>query len=196
MMDIKYLSVVALLLVSSIVSSDEWKLEKQKDNISIYTRKTKFNLKEFKAITTYNSKLEKVKNELSDVKNMNLWYDMITKVEVLKQISETEAIYKIYFDFPAITSDRYSIIQGTLSADENSVTVKTKYVDYPHTKEKDRVLITNIYSEWKVKKNGNLLDVEHIGFMDPSGSIPQWLINTNVVDSPLKTIKNLKKRVE
>ena len=76
------------------------------------------------------------------------------------------------------------------------VKVKTKYVDFPHTKETDRVLITNIYSEWTVTKNGNKLDVEHIGFMDPAGSIPQWMVNTNVVDSPMKTIKNLKRRVE
>lgn len=174
----------------------EWKLEKQKDNISIYTRKTTTNLKEFKAVTTYKTSLEKIKNELSNVQNMNTWYDMITKVEVLKQISKTEAIYKIYFDFPPITSDRYSIINGNLTFENNILKVKTKYVEFPHVKEKDRVLITNIYSEWTIKKEGDLLAVEHIGFMDPSGSIPQWLINSNVVDSPMRTIKNLKKRVE
>ena len=192
----KFILSISLLFLLSNENLSEWKLEKQKDNITIYTRKTKFNLKEFRAVTSYNSTLDKVKNELSDVKNMNLWYDMITKVEVLKQISKTEAIYKIYFDFPAITSDRYSIIQGNLTHDDNTVKVKTKYVDFPHTKETDRVLITNIYSEWSVTKNGNKLDVEHIGFMDPAGSIPQWMVNTNVVDSPMKTIKNLKRRVE
>ena len=58
---------------------------------------------------------------------------------------------------------------------------------------KENIAKKEKYDFESITKNGNKLDVEHIGFMDPAGSIPQWMVNTNVVDSPMKTIKNLKR---
>jgi hypothetical protein len=192
----KFIVSILIITLLSFTMSNQWELQKEKNGMKVYTRMTQYKLKEFKINTTLNTSLERLKAELMDVKNMYQWYDMIEQVDILKQISESEAIYKIHFDFPAITSDRYSVVHATITSDDKSIKVRTKFIEYPHSPEKSKVKISNIYSEWNVKKNGQKLDVEHIGFLDPAGSIPQWLINQNVIDSPMKTLTNLKKRVE
>lgn len=186
-----------LLLFTS--TSHEWVLAKQKNGISIYTKQADHKkLKEFRAETVLNCSIDKMEAILKDLNSMNQWYDMIEKIEVLKTISNTEAIYKIYFDFPIVTSDRYSVLHASIVKNaDNSLTATTKFDAMIHHPEKNRVFIKDIRSSWIVSPIDNhKVKVEHSGFMDPAGSIPQWLINQNIVDSPMKTLSNLKKIAE
>ncbi|MEI6900694.1 MAG: hypothetical protein WCL00_12515, partial [Bacteroidota bacterium] len=62
---------------------------------------------------------------------------------------------------------------------------------------KDIVRIRDYRQSWTITpagKNSSRAVLE--GFVDPAGSIPDWLINMLIVDSPFKIINGVKVRVE
>ncbi|MBK8698807.1 MAG: hypothetical protein IPN29_04420 [Saprospiraceae bacterium] len=192
------LSLAAAFILLSFHSGNEpWVLSKEKNGITVHTRKKEGeNLKEFKATSTFNCTKEKLEKEFMNVRQMHLWYDMVEKVELLKEISPTEAVYKIYFDFPSLAGDRYSTIKAVIKKETGTgdLLVDTKYFPITHKPEEDRVFVTKIESHWRVSGRDGQLQVEHSAFMDPSGSIPQWIINATLTDGPIKTLTNLRKR--
>jgi len=47
-----------------------------------------------------------------------------------------------------------------------------------------------------VNAGNNQTYIKHIAHMDPSGNVPAWIANSKVVDTPLKTLKNLRTLLE
>jgi hypothetical protein len=189
-----------ILMSALFITSDiNWELTKEKNGIKVYTRKkTGHDFKEFKAVTVFRCTKDKIQAEFVNIEAMSQWYDMVEKVELLKKVSESEAIYKLYFDFPSFTTDRYSTVKAGLTRDKvtGDISVYSKYIEVQHKKEADRILIKNIETSWKIKGPDNNLSIEHQGYLDPSGSIPMWIFNSGLSDGPYKTLMNLKKRVE
>ncbi len=187
-----------VVITTLIFAEAKWDLAVDKNGIKIYTRKLEgHGFKEFKALTTIKTTKAKMKAEFMDISSMSQWYYAVEKVELLKKNSETEAIYKIYFDFPVIT-DRYSTIIANISSDKTTgdITVTTNYYAIKHKPEPSRVMVTNMASSWNITGKDNALAVEHRAHLDPSGSVPMWIFNTGVTDGPYETLVNLKKRLE
>ncbi len=190
---------IFLLSTLFFFGNNAWELSKDKNGIKVYTRKkTGYSFKEFKAVSQYQCTKDKIQAEFLDIEAMSQWYDMVEKVELLKKVSDSEAIYKIYFNFPSPTTDRYSTIKAGLTRDKatGDINVYSKYIEIDHKREPNRVLITNMQTSWSIKGPDNNLSIEHIGYLDPAGSIPMWMFNSGLSDGPYRTLLNLKKRVE
>lgn len=174
----------------------EWSFAKEKNGIKVYTRlKEGQKLKELKAVATYNCTKNALYTTFIDIQHMNDWYDMVEKVVLLKQISATEGVYKIFFDFPSLAGDRYSTIKASIRKESNGdLRVESKFYAIEHIAEEDYVYVKNIESAWKISGKDGKLSVEHTAFMDPSGSIPNWIINATLTDGPINTLTNLKKK--
>jgi hypothetical protein len=188
-----------LMPVLCLTTLHQWELAKDKNGIKVYTRKKDgYTFKEFKATTTFKTTKDKMEAEFLNIKGMSLWYDMIEKVELIKKISNNEAIYKLYFDFPSPTTDRYAVVKASLTKDVKTgdILVNSKYHAIKHNPEPDRIQVTNIESKWVIKGSDFALNIEHSGHLDPAGNIPLWMFNSGLSDGPYRTIMNLKKRVE
>ena len=59
------------------------------------------------------------------------------------------------------------------------------------------ILVTECGGFWKIKdlKNGKLV-IAHQFYADPGGVVPAWIINKRTIDSPIKTIKTLRKLIK
>ena len=69
----------------------------------------------------------------------------LKKVQLLKQVSPTEGIYKIYFDFPSLAGDRYSTIKASIRRETNGdIRVETKFNAIEHTAEEDYVYVKTL----------------------------------------------------
>jgi hypothetical protein len=192
------LSLLTYLFFITSHSLSDWILAKSKGDISVFTRTRKGEKKllEFKAVTTMPFSKKQIEKEFVDISNMNKWYDMVSEVKLLKKISNTDAIYSIVFDFP-IVSNRYAIVRATLSYDpEGNLVVTSKSTSLPHTPIANCIYTSNLESSWLFSGDDFKLNVEHKGFMDPAGIIPQWLVNSSITDGPIKSIINLKKRLQ
>ena len=64
----------------------EWKLAKQGDSISIYTRKSdNSNLKMFKVFSNFNTSIEHMVAVLQDVDNFNKWTENLKHTQLLEK---------------------------------------------------------------------------------------------------------------
>jgi hypothetical protein len=174
------------------IQSTEWELQKSKDNIKVYTRtfNSANSIKEFKAVTTSKSTKKNIESVLLEVEKMPEWYDKIKEIKILKKLSPTSAIYRITFDFPVV-NDRYTTLKASLKYDQqNNLIVQSKYEPYPHTPVPSAVFVTEVESKWVISGQDNALRIEHTGYMNPSGSIPEWAVNSSLVDGPIRTLQN------
>jgi hypothetical protein len=189
------LYIFSLVSTTLLFSQKDWKRVVDKDNIKVWTKTyDKDGIKQFKAETVYNENINTVVAALMDVEYSNNWYDMVEKVTILKRYSDTDAIYRIDFDFPALVSDRYTTVRASIKRDEatGNYIVKTKYERYDIPSDDSRVYVNKLESEWTISKiDENSTKVYHAAFMDPNGSIPAWMVNTSVTSGPVKTLKGL-----
>lgn len=189
--------ILLLLIPTCVLSQKDWTRAVDNNGIKIWTKTyNERGIKQFKAETTYNANIQTVVAALMDVEGSSKWYDMVSKVTVLKRFSKTEAIYRIDFNFPAFTTDRYSTVKASIRKDEatGDYLVKTKYEPYKIEADKSKVFVDNIESEWRITAiDDQHTKVYHAAFMDPNGSIPVWMINTSVTSGPVSTLTELKK---
>jgi hypothetical protein len=59
------------------------------------------------------------------------------------------------------------------------------------------VRIKNYWQRWTIEPTGK--DMVHVvleGYVDPAGSVPDWIYNMVITDTPLKIIRGIKQRLE
>ncbi len=199
---LKYLAIVTcfLSLLSTIAAQKDWKIASDKDNITLWTKDfPNSEIKQFKLKTIIKADFDKAYSVLKDVERMNLWYDRVSSVTLLKRISPNEGIYLLEYGLPFPFENRVATIRGVIdyNKDKGKITVNTSYHPFEVPKNKSEMLqIKTIGSTWEVTKlpNGQI-EIIHSGHMNPGGNIPNWLINDGVTSGPIKTIKAFKKRL-
>lgn len=178
-----------------------WTLHKKGDSYTIWLKDVpNEKVKQFKLEATIEGSFTSMYNILKDVEKMNLWYDKVKSVKLLKKLDENEAYYLLEYDLPFPFEDRIATIRGRMdySTESGTIHVMTKYQPYDIPKDKQNYLtITKIQSSWDIKKmSDNTLKIIHMGYMDPEGNIPTWVVNDAVTSGPLKTLEALKKRLK
>lgn len=197
---LKYLVIFTcfLSLLSTTTAQKDWKISSDKDNITLWTKDfPNSEIKQFKLKTVIKADFDKAYNVLNGVERMNLWYDRVSSVTLLKRISPNEGIYLLEYGLPFPFENRIATIRGTIDNNNDKITVNTSYHPFDVPKNKSEMLqIKTIGSSWEVTKlpNGQI-EIIHSGHMNPGGNIPNWLINDGVTSGPLKTIKAFKKRL-
>lgn len=178
-------------------AQSEWKLHSTENNTKLWVKTLdETGLKEFKIQSVIKGSLESAYLLLRDVENMNLWYDKVKSVQLLKRINDHEAIYFLEYDIPFPFSNRISTIRGKITYNKNEKTIDITTDFHPYAvplDKQDLLLITKIAGSWKIKQleNGNL-HIQHTGYMNPGGNLPIWLVNEGITSGPFKTLKGFK----
>jgi hypothetical protein len=192
-------TIILLALWSfTFTNNNPWILSNDKEDVKVYTRiKDGSSIKEFRAVTTFSCTKEELEKELKNLTAMSTWSDMVNQVQVLKQISQDEAIYKVSFDLPPIVKDRYTTMRATIKRTLNGhIEVQSFYYEFPHQKEPNKIFVKNIESKWLITGSDGNLQVQYEAYMDPGGSLPSWLINYSITDGPIKTLSSLRKKLQ
>jgi len=197
---ILYLSVIFILYSSEFYSqtteTDGWKLAKDKQGIKIYTRSLEGSkLKEFKAYTELNTSIEILAEVLMDVEHYTDWTENIKHSKLLKEISDKEIIIYSELKVPWPFDNRDAVYLDIFQWDASKRTLYVRIESLPEYLEENRGIVRIPYAKgyWKVEKTGNnKLKITIQMIVDPGGSIPAWLVNAFVVDSPFETLKGLK----
>ena len=182
------------------IPGDNWILEKDKDNIKIWTRDTETSkIKSFKAITTFNVSVAQLAAVLSDVKAYPEWMADISTTEVLEEINENECYYYFEVDAPWPVSNRDNVVHFILTENYQTKGFKidvTGHADYIAEKQ-DIVRIPLSIGSWQITpiREGET-EVVFEYAADPGGKLPAWAINIFIVDGPFKTLSNLKEFVK
>lgn len=188
------------IVLTNSIAAQSWDFIKEKDGIKIYTRKDPgSSLKSFKGVTDFHAPAEKVYNLIGNVKNLDWWDKNLREIKVLYYEKEKRSQYYLVYDAPWPVSDRDLCVDAVITTDPvtgvrtvyavpllNVVPENSKYVR-----------IKNYWQRWTLTPIGN--DMVHgvlEGHVDPGGSVPDWIYNMVITDTPLKIMRGLKARLE
>lgn len=192
-----------VLLLSSLFSfsayseTTAWELEKEeKDiNLKIFTREIAgSNLKEFKGEMLVKTEMTTIAALLLDGQAAPQWMHQCEKFEVVEQIDELTAVVYFINGAPWPASDRDAVVMTAMSQDPESLVLKAELnvINDRLPEDDDYVRIPHMKGFWlfEPKDEGQIL-VTYQVHANPGGSLPNWLANSVVVDTPYYTMSNM-----
>lgn len=188
------------LKFSSAAFSQSWDFIKEKDGIKIYTMQLPGeSLKSYKGVTDINAPAEKVFALIEDVNNTDWWDKNFNQIKVLLYAKNKRARYYLVYDLPWPVTDRDLCVDVTVTVDPVTGTGKITAVPLPGVIPEcnDMIRIKEYRQTWTVSPAGkNMAHVVLEGYIDPAGTIPDWLSNMLIIDSPIKVIGEIRQRFE
>lgn len=192
--------IFSLFLMNGIAQETEWKLEKEKDGIAVYTREVGgMKIKEFKATATINSKTDFLVAMVLDAETYIDWIDNIKKAEIVEIISPDEFYVYTEADVPWPFENRDIVTLNKIVRNKATGAAKIEIAGVtgivPEKEEIVRMPESAGFWEFTPQKDGEIAVVYQY-LADPGGGIPEWLVNMFLVDGPFKTLENMKRIAE
>lgn len=193
----------ALLLTSlvSFAQPGEWKLEKDdaKKDIKVFTREVPGSeLKEFRGVTHIKAPVSAFVALLKDPAQATSWMHNVKKFDSVQNISDLEHVVYIINDTPWPVTNRDAYVRSTFTQNPETfaVTVTLQGEAGFGAKNKDLIRMPAMSGAWTFapQKDG-LVEVTYQVHANPGGSLPNWLVNAIVVDTPYNTLANLQQKV-
>ena len=180
-------------------SQGEWKLAKDSDGIEVYTRnRDDSNLKEFYAVTAIDATMDDLVAVIDDVESYPEWQSNVQSTTLLDQEVSHQWHMYITTDVPWPAKDR-DLVLFTQRVENDSGAVHYNFACKPgHYDEQNKMIRVEVAAgSWRLTPLDNgAIEVYHTFYMDPGGTIPDWVVNMFIVDGPYKTLKNLRDLVE
>lgn len=186
-----------LLLCSTALSAQSWKTAKDKNGVKVETRfLSGWTIKEFRATIYVNTTLERAVQAFSDPAQRKKFMSN-AEVSNLGQPSKDELITYYRGDSPWPVADRDNVSRSKFyrSAKEVKVTMEALPDYIPAKKGVVRILRSKGYWLFTDLGNGTIKIVQQ-SVADPGGNLPDWLVNSAVVDTPFDMMMGLKKLLE
>lgn len=180
----------------AFAQQQSWKFIKETNGIKVFYREIpNKNLNEVKIQTTFDSNLSTIVEALRDVDAYPKWVYKAVSSKTLKNLGQNEVIYYNKIDFPWPLHDRDVVIHTKVIQNQNSKEVTS--ISYAESavlaNVPEYVRINEFNSKWTfIPKNGGVA-AEYVFKSNPSGSIPDWMINMSLDEGPIRTIQNFKK---
>ena len=192
-----FLNALCILLILHAYCQNDWKLEKQKNGISVFTKTMESsNFKAVKVEAILNGKLNKLDSIIRDVKNHNKWIYSTKDAYPIKYISSNEIIYYEQTTLPWPFKNRDVVIDMKLYMDtlRHTLTVHSQNADHVLPVKADIVRISFLTVDWNIKEDGkNNVAIQYSFTVDPGGSLSPWLVNLFAVSGPYETFSYLAK---
>lgn len=176
----------------------EWELALEKKDIKVYTQFIPGSeLKAFRGeMLLENTNLTQVEAFLKEIENTPKWLDRCDEATLVEQLSDEAVVLYVSLKMPWPVKDRDVVGLSELSFSEDRKTMytsikKIERADHPPVKGRVRA------DEMRSKLSFTEIDEGRIsvlmeGHAEPGGSIPSWLANLLVTESPYKSLMNLR----
>lgn len=181
------------------VQSRDWELKKENEKlgIKVYTRAVEgSDLKEFRGEMEIKSTLTAPLALIEDVPRATEWMHNCGKLEMLENTNPGEAVSYMITVTPWPVTDRDTVVHTVASQDQESLAVRVDINAKNNVlpEEDDYIRITTMSGFWSFTPTSDQnIKVVYQVHGEPNGSLPSWLANSIVVDTPYNTLKNMKK---
>lgn len=187
-------------LVSTTVRgqpTEEWHLEKDKDQIQVYTRRIpNSRLTELKVECLMPGTQSQLVALLSDIANYKNVIYKTKSAQLIRRVSETELLYHVVSALPWPVSDRDMSVRLTFAHDPASQLLQVRGVGVPNlvATQPNTVRIADWLAVWLVRPVGKQqLRVTYTCRVDPGGDIPAWLDNVAMAGSAYQSFVLIRK---
>jgi ribosome-associated toxin RatA of RatAB toxin-antitoxin module len=177
---------------------DGWVYEREKKGIKVFTKKSKWSkLRDCKATMTVSASPGHMLQLLTDFEHYDSWMPRCKKSRVVARLNDNEfVVYQVY-NAPWPVKDRDCVIHFKIDKDAKTGNILITESSEPKfvRENADYVRITQLVATWKLipQSNGGTEVINEYS-SNPGGNIPDWLINTQSVESPLATFENLQEK--
>jgi hypothetical protein len=196
------ISILLIILCSSVMMGSakaQWELVKDENGIKVFLKTVPHSkIKEFKGVTNINSSLDSILAVLDDTGACPQWIHNCKDAVELSEISFNEGYVYQVIDFPFPVKDRDLILHSvmTQNPDTKQVTIRLVAVpDYISETKNVRIKRSDGFYILKPLPDGSI-EVTWQHHIEPGGGIPKWLVNSLLVDTPFKTLRNLRQIVK
>jgi hypothetical protein len=186
--------VLAALLHSHSICANEWKLEKQKNSVSIYSKKADSGYKEIFVKTIVDVNPHALIALLDDVAFSSKWIHNCIEVRILEEISPTERLINSFFSAPWPVKNRDMVFHSKTTFNENKVQIEISDRGDTTPQHPKYVRMQNMYGLWEANalENGTS-EITYTGSGNPGGNLPTFIANKELITSMFKTFQNLSK---
>lgn len=186
----------ALALTLPGIGQQSWTLSKDKDGIKIYTRSSdKSPFDEFRATMQLDQSIHSLVAVLQDIENMPDWAYNVISGRILKAYGDTIQYYYTEVSIPFPFTNRDAVYRNTYEWKNDSSLLVVDIQMLPDYLEETENLVRIPYGKgsWRIKvlDNGRL-DVTFQMVVDPGGSVPSWLANMFVNETPAYTFTKIR----
>ncbi len=188
-----------LTLSSSSVLGDEgWQQVTDRDGIKVYTRFAQgYACKEFLGVTTVNTTPAVVNRVLNDVSGFKDWMFECPDASLLDQKGETYFVMWIVTSAPFPVSSRDCVMQTNVTIGKDKIVRNMSIATHPSKPvTKKYVRMPRLEGAWTLTAVSGGTEIKYQLKADPGGSLPDWLANMKVKDTPFGSLKGLRNQVK
>lgn len=198
----KKVAAITLMSVSGVSFADvsPWELEAHDEDkdIKVFTRSVGDSpLKEFKGVTQIKAPVSAFVAVLKDADVATDWMHNVIEFDVMESPNETESVIYTVNKTPWPVTDRDAYVRSvmTANADGSVVSAISAAPEYKENNE-DYIRMPKIAGAWTfAPKADGITEVTYQVHANPGGSLPTWLVNAIVVETPMNTLSNLQELV-
>ncbi|MGB3467779.1 MAG: START domain-containing protein [Cyclobacteriaceae bacterium] len=187
---------LSCVLLSLSVNAQEWETAKSEDGVKAYTYTRESGIKSVKVETTIEASIEKVYNFITDYDNPKEWKHSTRSSKIVDRTSPNE--FKVYFviatPWPLKDRDFYADVSVSFTEGKD----RCEIIFIPDTEQEShgsKIRMTNFDTRWVLTEEPEgKIKVELYSYGDPVG-VPISFVNMFIVDTPFKTVQNLKRDI-
>ncbi len=186
----KFFSVFLITLLIQPIFS--WELKKEKNGVKVFTRSIEgSNFKEFKSVGVHSGSISSLISVLQDDSNFCNWFPDCKEFKLLKKPSRLERYQYMVVKAPFPVNNRDTIQHTVLNQDPVTKTVTINLSASPEIipEVPGTVRVPKSKGVWKFTPlDNNQVEVFFQLHSDPGGSLPEWVANIFVTETPLKAV--------
>jgi len=193
-----YLCFVLLISYTNFVSAEDWKLVKNKKDISIYSlQKQHYKLKHFKALVTINKDADTILAALQDTENCKQWVYNCFSNKMVDMIDFRQRVYHTIIESPLWFKDRDFYLESDVIYNPLNKQFTVSFKSIPNYKKASKKIhrVKNIEMTWNLESiSDNKTLVNYQVYIDPN--LPIKPINHSMIKKTIfKTMQGLKEIV-
>ena len=187
---------LALPLSADVIEA-QWQPAKTKHGVEVRTGKvpgSKFLA--FQATTVIDAPVDAVLAAVTDHASYPQWYDNCKATDVIEWQAPASAVVHIVIKTPFPLSNRDAVNRVTVVETEQETRVElTSLPDYM-ADVRGLVRMQVAAGSWRLQAVEQGTRVTHTYHADPQARVPGWMVNRFVVDGPINSLSNLRRRLE
>lgn len=207
----RLVSVLAVLLTAIVVSaiasgmalaelpdedSDSWSLRKETDNIKVFTMDQKnSSFQAFKAVAVLDTPIENLMAVMNNPESCVEWVHNCSESYAFGDGNFHDRYAYSVNDMPWPVTDRDYVLRIRTSGNkkDGEVIMDLNAIPDQRDKDGDYVRVDKSDTLYRFIPEGDQTRMIWVQHTEPNGSIPGWLVNTLLVDIPVRSMEQLER---
>lgn len=185
----------------SYISAEEdgWKLRKDENGIKVYTKeKEDSHIYMYKVVTEISKEPEVVYRQAVDFRENLQYMKSVDSIRFLEHQKDRRYINYMRLKMPWPVKNREMVTEMLVTEDQDGIYIESNDLPEYLSKNSRTVRIEDFNEKWIIKEglNPNESHVTVTGWVDVGGSVPVWVVNLFIVNTPFRFMSGIIQEVK